>query len=199
MARRSRRNGSHTINNPGDATSRRRSTDCPAPGPLRAGRTIDTEGCPQFGRSHDPHLCVSLKAPLKFVVARNQIPELHRLGFRYDTAIADTSVVRQKLLHALLYNRFGHARVMIQQLIPGRSILRVPKLTRWNIFRLSPDSRRDPQSAVAVHEKARHGDSLGGEAGAVVGGIVALDADRVNQVRSAHSSPRRRKSTWSES
>ena len=77
------------------------------------GRTIDTEGCLQFGRTHEPHLCVSLKAPLKFVVARIQIPELHRLGFRYDTAIADTSVVRQKLLDALLYNRFGHARVMI--------------------------------------------------------------------------------------
>lgn len=75
-----------------------------APGPLPAGGTIDTEGCPQFGRSHDPHLRVSPKAPLKFVVARNQIPKLHRFGFRHHTAIAETGVVRQKFLHALVYS-----------------------------------------------------------------------------------------------
>jgi hypothetical protein len=40
---------------------------------------------------------VSLKAPLKFVIARNQIPKLHRFGFRHDTAIAETRVVRQEL------------------------------------------------------------------------------------------------------
>ena len=100
-------------------------------------RTIDTEGRPQFGRSHDPHLCVSLKAPLKFVIARNQIPKLHRFGFRHDTAIAETSVVRQELPHALLYNRFGRALVMIQQLIPSRSILRVQKSSECRCRRLN--------------------------------------------------------------
>jgi hypothetical protein len=90
----------------GAATSRKRSTDCRCRDHCMRRRTVDTEGYPQFGRSHDPHVRVGLKAPLKFVDARNQIPKLHRFGFRHYTAIAETSVVRQKLLHTLLYDRF---------------------------------------------------------------------------------------------
>jgi hypothetical protein len=50
------------------------------------------------------------------VVARNQILKFHGFGFRHHTAVAEPGVVRQKFLHALLYGRFGHVRVMIQQL-----------------------------------------------------------------------------------
>ena len=71
-------------------------------------RTSDTEGRPQFGRSHDPHLCVSLEAPLKLSSRVIRYPSSIASVFRYDTAIAETRVVRQELPHALLYNRFAH-------------------------------------------------------------------------------------------
>src|SRR5260221_10933430 len=79
---------------------------------------------------------------------------------RDQEGIVDAVVMAQQFVDPSVDDRFGDSRIVVEELIPGHSILRVSKFAGRDVRGLGSDYWRHPELAVAIHEKAGHRDAL---------------------------------------